>query len=90
MRPENGTRGRAEESTLFGELAQSTSYQQFSSVVRQAQGSAGLMRFLQLDLDEALSLDPDASDQAGRRHGSRFMTASKKQWGGNSENHPDH
>ena len=52
---------------LFAKLAASTSYEQFSSLVRQAQGSAGLMRFLQLDLDTALALDPQASDQAGRR-----------------------
>ena len=52
---------------LFSELAGTTSYDQFSSVVRQAQGSAGLMRFLQLDLDDALALDPQAADLAGRR-----------------------
>jgi phenylpyruvate tautomerase PptA (4-oxalocrotonate tautomerase family) len=52
---------------LFGELAASTSYEQFSSLVRQAQGSAGLMRFLQLDLDPVLTLDPQAPDWAGRR-----------------------
>ena len=33
---------------LFSKLAATTSYEQFSSLVRQAQGSAGLMRFLQL------------------------------------------
>ncbi len=52
---------------LFSSLAASTSYEQFSSLVRQAQGSAGLMLFLQLDLDAALALDPQASGQAGRR-----------------------
>ena len=52
---------------LFSELAGTTSHDQFSSVVRQAQGSAGLMRFLQLDLDDALALDPQAADLAGRR-----------------------
>ena len=31
---------------LFGKLAASTSYEQFSSLVRQAQGSAGLIRFM--------------------------------------------
>ena len=51
---------------LFSKLAASTSYQEFSSLVAQAQGSAGLMRFLQLDLDHALTLDPQAS-QGGRR-----------------------
>ena len=52
---------------LFGKLAASTSYEQFSSLVRQAQGSAGLMLFLQLDLDAALALDPQAKGQTGRR-----------------------
>jgi uncharacterized protein (DUF302 family) len=52
---------------LFSKLAASTSYDQFSSLVRQAQGSAGLMRFLQLDLDAVLTLDPQAQDWAGRR-----------------------
>jgi hypothetical protein len=52
---------------LFGELARSTSYEQFSSLVRQAQGSAGLIRFMELDLDRALTLDPQARDRAGRR-----------------------
>jgi len=51
---------------LFAKLAVSTSYEEFSSLVRQAQGSAGLMRFLQLDLDNALALDPQAH-QNGRR-----------------------
>jgi hypothetical protein len=45
---------------LFRQLAASTSYEQFSSLVRAAQGSAGLMRFLQLNLDHALTLDPQA------------------------------
>jgi len=52
---------------LFSDLEASTSYEQFSSLVRQAQGSAGLMRFWQLDLDVALTLDPQARQQAGRR-----------------------
>ncbi len=52
---------------LFSKLAASTSYEQFSSLVAQAQGSAGLIRFLQLDLDHALTLDPKALDRAGRR-----------------------
>ena len=50
---------------LFGKLAASGTYQQFSSLVEQAQGSAGLMRFLQLDLDHALSIDPEAQDWTG-------------------------
>jgi hypothetical protein len=52
---------------LLSKLAASTSYEQFSSLVREAQGSAGLMRFLQLDLDQALTLDPQAPDWTGRR-----------------------
>ena len=52
---------------LLGKLAASTSYEQFSSLVRQARGSAGLMLFLQLDLDAALALDPQAKGQTGRR-----------------------
>ena len=53
--------------TLFGKLAASTTYEQFSSLVGLAQGSAGLIRFLELDLDQALTLDPQARDRAGRR-----------------------
>jgi hypothetical protein len=52
---------------LFGELARSTSYAEFSLLVHRAQGSAGLMRFLELDLDTALALDPQAGGQGGRR-----------------------
>jgi uncharacterized protein YidB (DUF937 family) len=52
---------------LFRDLEASTSYDQFSSLVQQAQGSAGLIRFWQLDLDVALTLDPQARQQAGRR-----------------------
>jgi hypothetical protein len=52
---------------LFAELAVCTSYEEFSALVGQAQGSAGLIRFLHLDLDTVLSLDPQARDQAGRR-----------------------
>jgi hypothetical protein len=52
---------------LFSKLAASTSYDQASSLVRQAQGSIGLMRFLQLDLDSILTLDPQAQDWTGRR-----------------------
>src|SRR5215467_2214963 len=51
---------------LFSDLEASTSYEQFSSLVQRAQGSAGLMRFWQLDLDVALTLDPQARQQAGR------------------------
>jgi uncharacterized protein DUF302 len=52
---------------LFSRLAACTSYEAFISLVQQAQGSAGLMRFLQLDLHDALALDPQAKGQAGRR-----------------------
>ena len=51
---------------LFSDLEASTSYEQFRSLVQQAQGSAGLMRFWQLDLDVALTLDPQARQQTGR------------------------
>lgn len=53
--------------SLFSDLEASTSYEQFSSLAQQAQGSAGLMRFWQLDLDVALTLDPQARHQARRR-----------------------
>ena len=52
---------------LFSRLAASTSYEEFASLVQHAQGSVGLMRFLQLDLDQALTLDPQAPDWAGCR-----------------------
>jgi hypothetical protein len=51
---------------LFATLAASTSYEEFTALVRQAQGSAGLFRFWHLDDDHVLALDPQA-DQAGRR-----------------------
>ena len=50
---------------LSSKLAASTSYEQFASHVRQAQGSAGLMRFMQLDLDQPLTLDPEAPAGTG-------------------------
>ena len=52
---------------LFTKLAASSTYQEFSSLVEQGQGSAGLMCFLRLDLDHALSIDPEAVGWAGRR-----------------------
>ena len=52
---------------LFATLAASTSYAEFAALVRHAQGSAGLMRFLALDDDHILALDPQARGQAGRR-----------------------
>src|ERR1700744_4130700 len=53
--------------SLFAKLQASTSWEQFSGLVRQAQGSAGLMRFWQLALDRAVARDPQARDKAGRR-----------------------
>jgi len=52
---------------LFSKLAATTSYQEFSSLVAHAQGSAGLMVFLHLDLDQALTIDPQAPGWTGRR-----------------------
>lgn len=45
---------------LFSKLAVSASYEQFRSLVQHAQGSAGLMRFMQLDEDKAQQ-QPDRS-----------------------------
>jgi hypothetical protein len=53
--------------SLFSDLEASTSYEQFSSLVKQAQGSAGLMQFWQLHLDVALTLDPRARHHARHR-----------------------
>ncbi|GAA4622637.1 hypothetical protein GCM10023196_015630 [Actinoallomurus vinaceus] len=52
---------------LFDELAASTSYDEFSSLVHQAEGSAGLILFLQLNLDIALTLDPQVPAEHRRR-----------------------
>jgi hypothetical protein len=52
--------------SLFRQLAASTSYEEFTSLVRRAQGSAGLMRFLELSLDRAFAFDPQAQSIAGR------------------------
>jgi hypothetical protein len=52
---------------LFSKLAARTSYEQFTSLVRQAEGSIGLMRFLQLDCDLVLTLDPQEPDWDERR-----------------------
>jgi hypothetical protein len=52
---------------LFVQLAAAKTYDDFAALVRQAQGSAGLMRFMQLDLDDALAQDPQAQHRAGRR-----------------------
>jgi hypothetical protein len=51
---------------LFATLAASTSYEEFTALVGQAQGSAGLFRFWHLDDDHVLALNPQAG-QAGRR-----------------------
>jgi hypothetical protein len=59
--------GQPDIGQLFRKLAASTSFEQFRSLTREAQGSAGLMRFLQLDLDSALTPDPQAPDWTGRR-----------------------
>jgi uncharacterized protein (DUF302 family) len=48
---------------LFGHLEASMSYQQFSSLAARAQGSAGLIRFLELELDNALARDPQAENK---------------------------
>jgi hypothetical protein len=53
--------------SLFSALGASTSFEQFTSLVKRAQGSAGLMRFWRLDLDTALALDPQAAGEAGLR-----------------------
>ena len=53
--------------SLFSDLEASTSYEQFSSLVQQAQGSAGLIQFWQLHLDVVLTLDPRARHQARHR-----------------------
>jgi uncharacterized protein (DUF302 family) len=50
--------GRPDIAGLFRELSAAASYEEFSSLVGEAQGSAGLMQFLELDLDAALSIDP--------------------------------
>ncbi|HME67017.1 MAG TPA: hypothetical protein VKG61_19175, partial [Streptosporangiaceae bacterium] len=50
---------------LFATPTATTSYEEFSELVRQAQGSAGLFRFWHLDDDHVLALDPQAHDQAG-------------------------
>ena len=52
---------------LFSKLAASGSYEQFRALVEQAQGRIGLLRFMQLDLDDVLTLDPLAENWAGRR-----------------------
>jgi hypothetical protein len=52
---------------LFASLAASTSYEEFTALVGQAQGGTGLFRFVHLDLDTVLALDPQARQQAGRR-----------------------
>jgi Domain of unknown function DUF302 len=58
---------RPDMEALFAKQAETTSYEQFSDLFRQAQGSAGLMLFWQLDDDKVFTYDPDAREQAGRR-----------------------
>ena len=58
---------RPDITSLFGDLEASTSYEQFGSLVRQAQGAAGLMRFWQLNLDVGLTLDLLTSHRTSRR-----------------------
>jgi len=50
---------------VFRDLAAAASWPEFTAIVKQAQGSAGLMQFLALQLDNALTLDPQAGDQTG-------------------------
>ena len=59
--------GQPDIGELFAKLAASTSYEEFSALVGQAQGSAGLFRFLQLNDDSVLTLDPQAPGWDGRR-----------------------
>jgi hypothetical protein len=65
--------------TLFARLAACTSYEEFTALVGQAQGSAGPMRSLQLDLDAVLALDPQAH-QAGH-HLVRPIVGNPSRWG---------
>jgi uncharacterized protein (DUF302 family) len=58
---------RPDMNQLFSKLAASTTYDEFSALVYQAQGTAGLMLFQRLDLDVALALDPQDADRAGRQ-----------------------
>jgi len=53
--------------SLLAKLRACTSYEDFSKSVEEAQGSSGLMLFMQLDLDTALELDPQAMAVHGRR-----------------------
>ena len=41
---------------LFEKLAAASTYEKFAALVAAAEGSAGLMRFMQLDLDDAVTL----------------------------------
>ncbi|MEU0556726.1 hypothetical protein [Dactylosporangium sp. NPDC006015] len=59
--------GQPDVTSLLADLEASTSYEQFSALVRQAQGTAGLFRFWQLNLDVALTLDPLVHRQTSRR-----------------------
>ena len=70
---------------LFARLAASTSYEEFTALVRHAQGSAGLMRFLHLDDDHVLALDPQARDQAALPGLALDTRQNPGVWGGMSE-----
>jgi uncharacterized protein (DUF302 family) len=58
---------RPDINALFKKLAAAATYEELAALVDEAQGSSGLMRFLQLDLDAALAKDPQAQHMAGRR-----------------------
>jgi uncharacterized protein (DUF302 family) len=50
--------GRPDFADLFRQLGATETFDEFTALVEEAQGSAGLMRFLELDLDQALVRDP--------------------------------
>lgn len=52
---------------LFPKIFVAKTYEELTAVVDEAQGSSGLMLFLQLDMDVILSKDPQAQHMAGRR-----------------------
>ena len=66
---------------LFARLAASTSVEEFTALVRQAQGSVGLFRFWHLDDADVLALDPQARRRAGRRLVRLIMRATRSPWG---------
>jgi hypothetical protein len=46
---------------LFKKLATTPTYSEFAGLVKSAAGSAGLMRFIQLNLDDAVALATDGT-----------------------------